>query len=272
MVCSIDADIGILQVPLLYSVERICKVIASMEIGTSAKRLRLVLAIALLGFIRFAVAQDALVLGVHPYQSPSKLILAYTPLAEYLSEQLKTPIELRISRDYQAHIDLIGKDELDIAYMGPSSYVVMVDQYGPKPLLARQAINGNPKFQGVIIIRASSSLESLGQLKGKRFAFGDPESTMSHMVPRYMLWKAGVNVDVLQEYRFLGSHDNVALAVLSGDFDAGAVKEEVYEKYASKGLKVLATTPPLSEHLFVASNHVNPQQVQQLRLYKSNQR
>ncbi|MFQ5643033.1 MAG: phosphate/phosphite/phosphonate ABC transporter substrate-binding protein [Thiogranum sp.] len=215
--------------------------------------------------VNSAAAQEALLLGIHPYKSASKLIAAYTPLADYLAEKLRIPVEVRISRDYQAHIELIGADRLDIAYMGPASYITLVKHYGNKPLLARQAIHGKPEFRGVIIAPATSPLASLDQLRGKRFAFGDPNSTMSHLVPRYMLWKAGVDADDLGEYRFLGSHDNVALAVLAGDFDAGAVKEAVFQKYAERGLRALAVTPALSEHLFVTSSRLAPQRVEQLR-------
>ena len=212
-----------------------------------------------------ALASNHLVLGIHPYKSPAKLIKAYTPLAEYLSKMIGIPVQISISKDYQTHIDAIGSDKLDIAYMGPASYVQLVDQYGKRPLLVRQAIHGKPTFQGKIIARKDSDLHSLNQLKGKSFAFGDPDSTMSHLVPRYMLWKEGVNANQLERYKFLGSHDNVALAVLSGEYDAGAVKEAVFHKYEKRGLKVLETTPALSEHVFVASKKLDPATAQKLR-------
>jgi len=178
---------------------------------------------------------------------------------------LGEPIDIHISRDYQTHIVEIGKDNVDIAYMGPASYVKMVDTYGRKPLLARQAISGKPTFRGVIIVRKDSPLRSLKDLVGKRFAFGDPESTMSHLVPRFMLWKEGVTIDNLGGYAFLENHHNVALGVLVGDFDAGAVKEEVFDEYEKRGLRELVRTPELSEHVFVASNRLSPEKVKKLR-------
>lgn len=212
-----------------------------------------------------ALAGDRLVLGIHPYKSPAKLIKAYTPLAEYLSRKIGVPVQITIAKNYQAHIDAIGSDRLDIAYMGPASYVKLVDRYGKKPLLVRQAIHGKPTFQGKIITRKESPLRSLSQLKGRSFAFGDPNSTMSHLIPRYMLWKAGVSANKLKRYKFLGSHDNVALAVLAGDYDAGAVKEAVFYKYEGRGLKVLKSTPVFSEHVFVTSKILDPETVEKLR-------
>lgn len=211
------------------------------------------------------MAGDTLVLGIHPYKSPAQLLKAYTPLAEYLSEKVGIPVRISISKNYEAHIDAIGSDKIDIAYMGPASYIKLVDRYGKKPMLACQVISGKPTFQGKIIVRIDSKLRSIRQLKGKKFAFGDKNSTMSHLVPRYMLWQAGVSANKLKHYQFLGSHDNVALAVLSGDYDAGAVKEAVYYKYRERGLKVLKTTPALYEHVFVASKKLNPIIVDKIR-------
>jgi phosphonate transport system substrate-binding protein len=102
-------------------------------------------------------------------------------------------------------------------------------------------------------------------VKGKSFAFGDPDSTMSHLVPRYMLLEAGIDVEDLSHYDFLASHHNVALGVLVGEFLAGAVKEEVFYEYEERGLKALAWTPELSEHLFVASRKLPAETVEDLR-------
>jgi len=208
---------------------------------------------------------ETLTLGVHPYKSVSKLQQYYLPLTKYLSKKLNADVQLNIAKDYKTHIDLIGNDEIDIAYMGPASYVDMVKQYGNKRLLVRQVINGKPTFKGQIFTRSDLDINSLSQLKNKKFAFGDAASTMSHLVPRYMLINSGVNKDNLAEMSFLGSHDNVAIAVLSGAFDAGAVKEAVFYKYEDRGLKSLSETPELSEHLYVVSNKVSEENVERIK-------
>jgi len=142
---------------------------------------------------------------------------------------------------------------------------LLVDKFGRKPILARQLINGQPLFQGKIFARRDSPVDSLQELQGKRFAFGDSASTMSHLVPRYMLIQAGVGTEKLSGHQFLDSHDNVAMGVLSGDFDAGAVKEAVFYKYQSRGLKALATTPSIPEHLFVARSDLATATITALR-------
>lgn len=210
-------------------------------------------------------AEDSLTLWVHPYLPATELTRRFSPLAEYLSRKVGLPISIRIQKSYQSHIDHAGKDEADIAYIGPVPYVKIVETYGEKPLLARLLVRGKPVFFGMIIVREDSSIRSLEDLAGRSFAFGDTNSTMSHLVPRYMLKEGGVPVGSLAKHEFLGSHHNVALAVLGGYFDAGGVKEEVYYEYRERGLRMLAKSPPISEHLFIARSSLPAEILEPLR-------
>jgi len=214
---------------------------------------------------KFANAESSVTLGVHPYLSHAELITKFTPFTEYLSIKMDTDIKVRVGSSYEEHIQYIGLDNIDIAYMGPASYIRLTDQYGNKPVLARLEINGLPYFKGNIITRKNSGITSLDDLKGKRIAFGDQNSTMSYIVPHYMLHQAGVFTDHSSKHQFLHSHSNVALAVLSGDFDAGAVKPAVFKKFEAKGLLTISMTPEISEHLFVTRANLSKRKIQQLR-------
>ena len=199
------------------------------------------------------VAQELrpLILAVHPYLPFQEINQRFQPLADHLGSVLNRRVVVRIGPDYAEHIAYIGTDKVDIAYMGPAMYVRMVERYGKKPLLARLAINGEPVFHGFLVTREESGISRIVDLRGKRFAFGDPDSTMSYLVPRYMMLEAGIDVRELADYQFLGTHVNVALAVLAGAFDAGAVKEEVFYAYMDRGLKSFTKSKSYSEHLFV---------------------
>jgi len=91
-----------------------------------------------------AAADEALTLAIHPYLASTELIKRLTPFADMLGAGLGRKVIVKISRDYQDQIDLVGADKCDIAYMGPMSYVKMVDTYGPKRILARLEVNGHP--------------------------------------------------------------------------------------------------------------------------------
>ena len=198
-----------------------------------------------------AWAEEPLTLWVHPYLPATELIKKFTPLADYLSKKCNKTIRVNVSKSYKSHIERVGEERMDLAYLGPASFVKVISKYGEKNLLARLEVNGSPIYHGMIVTGEDSHIKSLNDLKGKSFAFGDPNSTMSHLVPRYMLLEAGVSIDDFKKVNFLGSHNNVALGVLGGYYDAGGLKEGVYFKYQERGLKLLAESPPISEHVFV---------------------
>lgn len=198
-----------------------------------------------------------LTLGVHPFMPAAQLIESFTPLANYLAARIGRPVVVKIAKDYEQHIDLTGRDALDIAYLGPVSYVQMKERYGAKRLLARQRIGDSPTFHGKIFVRADSPIKTLADLRDKRIALGDPNSTMGNIVPRAMLLQAGLSADQLTHAGSIKDHVNVVLGVLAGDYDAGAVKEDVFFAQEKRGLRAIATSPPISDHLFVASNKLD---------------
>jgi len=216
---------------------------------------------------RHAAAQspEPLKLCIHPYLSSSELAKRFTPLAEYLGKQLGRPVLLEIGSTYEAHIHRIANGIMDIAFMGPASYVKLTGEYGKRPLLAAFKTKEGKFFHGRIMVRKDSPVTSLAQLKGKRFVFGDPSSTMSHYVPLHMLLKAGIGVKDFSQVSYVANHDNIALGILAGTFDAGAVKEEVYLQYESQGLRSLGRSAPITDHVFIARKDLPQETVQALR-------
>ena len=205
---------------------------------------------------------DVLKFGVHPYLTAKHLQKRFTPLLAYLSEQLGKPVVLEISKSYNDHVDIVGKDEVDIAYVGPAPYVKLTEMYGQKHLLANIQVNGNSTFRGVIFVPTHSSIKTLADLQGKSFAFGSMYSTMSHNVPLYVMWEAGISVSKLATHQHMTHHENVTLAVLMGEFEAGAVKEDVFRKDEAQGLRAIAWTPPIATHVFVATNRLKQEEAE----------
>ncbi|MFC1513242.1 phosphate/phosphite/phosphonate ABC transporter substrate-binding protein [Thermodesulfobacteriota bacterium] len=202
---------------------------------------------------------------IHPYRTAAILTKNFTPLAEYLSKAANTPIRVEISKSYKSHMQQVGEEQFGLAYLGPAPYVQITHTYGAKTILGRLEVNGSPFFHGIIIARKDSSVKELKDLVNKKFAFGDPNSTMSHFVPRFMLAQAGVDIANLKDHAFLGMHANVALGVIGGYYDAGGVKENIFATYKDRGVKLLAKSPPISEHLFVAAKHIPPATVENIR-------
>jgi len=206
-----------------------------------------------------------LVLAVPPYLTAAEVERRFAPLAAYIGRTLGQPVAVRIGGSYAAHIEAIGRDEVDIAFIGPAGYVRVLERYGSKPPLGRFEVGHSPSLRGVIAVPQGSPLRTVAELRGHRFAFGDPESTMGYFAAAWLLRSCDVPLAALSAREFLGSHTNVALGVLAGDFDAGAMKREVYDEYAMRGLRILAELPPTPDYLFVTRADLPPAAVQRLR-------
>jgi len=127
----------------------------------------------------------------------------------------------------------------------PRIYRVLALRFGVVPLesparmhrpfgatLLATALRRDKPFQhAAIICRRDARIRALPDLRGRSFAFGDINSTSSHIVPRAMLLEAGVGIEHLGSFEYLGHHDAVAAAVLRGDYDAGAAMESVAARY-----------------------------------------
>lgn len=211
-----------------------------------------------------AWAADSLVFAVHPFKKPAELVKMFKPLTDYLAAELGTEVQLVIGKNYEEVMQGYETGKINLGFMGPSLFALEGGKGMVKPL-ARIVVNGKGSFQGVIVTRQDSQIKSLADLKGQGFAFGDAESTLSHYVPHYMLMQQGVYLKDLSKYAFIGNHDNVALNVLQGNFAAGGLKPETASQYMDRGLKVLATSEPVPEHVFVASSKLDQKSFQRIK-------
>jgi phosphonate transport system substrate-binding protein len=184
--------------------------------------------------------------GVVPLKSPAEMHRMFKPLAEYLSQRLNKKIDLKVAIDFNSAIKDIGTGNTSICYMTPSTYIKANQEYGVRVVL-KALRNGKGYHHSVIFSRADSDISRIEDLKGRSFAFGDPESTSSHIVPRYMLKEAGIELSDLLFYNYLGHHDDVVKAVLEGQYDAGAVMETIAEDYKHKGLKIIKYSEEIPE-------------------------
>ncbi|MFK5893515.1 MAG: PhnD/SsuA/transferrin family substrate-binding protein, partial [Pseudomonadota bacterium] len=133
----------------------------------------------------------------------------------------------------------------------------MIEKYGEKHILASMTTYDLPYFNGIIFVRAASSFYNLSALKGQSFAFGKESSTMSSVIPKIMLKEKGVKLEDLGSYGHLNNHEEVVKQVLAGKYAAGAVKESIFDKYKHLGLRQIARSRHVSEHVFVASNSLH---------------
>jgi phosphonate transport system substrate-binding protein len=188
-------------------------------------------------------SKKAVAFGVIPRDNPRILYEKFQPLLDYLSEETPYSYELVIKKNYEETVEALGSGEIEIAILGPLTYLEAHARYGAICILKPKGIDGRALYKSVIIKRKDSNIKSTEELKGKSVAFSASKSTSGNLLPRYMLANAGIHLNELSDYANFDYHDSVVKAVLKGQFDAGAVRDSVAKKYGKLGISVIAESP-----------------------------
>jgi phosphonate transport system substrate-binding protein len=226
-------------------------------------RRQLLAAIAFTPLLARASAQPG-VFVVHPYDTPSRIYGRFRPLTLYLGGVLGQPLRLVIARSYDEQIEMIASGRADFAYIGPTPYV-RARKLSKVEILGGESEDGQAFYQSALVVRADSPIEKVTDLAGKRVAFGNEISMSSAVAPKLILAHAGVKQKDLAAIEHLDRHERVALSVLHGDFDAGGLRLDIARAYLPRGLRVLATSPPLPPHMIAASPKVPPEKLKLAR-------
>lgn len=229
--------------------------------------LKLFCILVILSSLPFAQADDRpdkLVVGLLPGESAPTVMRLNEPLRAYLEKQLDMPVELVVGANYAATSEALRFGRLDIAYLGPVTYILQAKHAKLEPFARPSHDLVGPTFQAVVIVPADSPAHSLADLKGKEIAFGDPASTSGTWAPRYMFAEAGLVSGRDYELRVLGAHDAVAFAVAHHKVAAGGLSMPIFQRLLNEGkidgnsVRVLAESPAIPEYMWTFRQGLEP--------------
>ena len=223
-------------------------------------RLCLVSVVAvLLGLTLAACGQEltpTLRVGGIPDQDAQRLARRYEIFADYLSKELDVPVEYVPSVSYSAVVTAFSQNDVQLAFFGALTGVqARLQNPGARAIVQRAH---DAEFHSKYVVRGGDEfahLNSLDDLVGKTgdltITFGSESSTSGHLMPRYFLGEAGI--DVGNDFRtapgFSGSHDKTWQLVAAGSYDVGALAEDVWARAVTEGkadptqVRELDTTP-----------------------------
>jgi phosphonate transport system substrate-binding protein len=155
--------------------------------------------------------------------SPKETLRYYKELLAYLGKKVNLDVQLIQRRTYREVNELFQKRQLDLAFICTGPYVAGRQRYGFEGLVT-PVIRGRPFYQSYLIVNKDSPLSTLAQLRGRTFAFTDPDSNTGALVPRY--WLAMMDEhpsSFFSDFTYTYSHDNSIMAVARSLVDAAAV-------------------------------------------------
>ncbi|ARK30849.1 phosphate/phosphite/phosphonate ABC transporter substrate-binding protein [Halalkalibacter krulwichiae] len=175
-------------------------------------------------------------IAVIPSQSMGEMQQGLDNLETHLTERLERDVIVEQYPNYNAVVEAINYNHIDLAFLGPLTYLIAHEQSGAKAIIT-QEVDGSPFYYSYIITHADSEWEDLDDLLEDRaevdLAFASISSTSGHLIPGLHLRQLGYyeseDKHEFNQIQFAGSHDIVTTLVQDQIVDAGAVDSAILE-------------------------------------------
>jgi phosphonate transport system substrate-binding protein len=195
--------------------------------------------------------------------SAQETVVYYHELLEYIAEKLGREINLVQRKTYGEINQLVSTGQIDLAFICSGPYASGREKFGFEAL-AMPRVRGSHLYQSYLIVNRDGPIQTLADLKGKVFAYTDPESNTGRLVPTYWLSLQGKKPeDFFGKTIFTYSHDNSIKAVAMSLVDGAAVNGQVWEYYHQRNpafttrTRIIRKSEPFGNPPVVASSHLH---------------
>ena len=152
--------------------------------------------------------------------------------SQYLEHKMGRKVELVMRKSYREVMNLLDSGRIDFAWICGFPYIQKRDPESLQ-LLSVPVYRGSPRYQSYIIVPESSSVHRLADLKGKIFAFSDPDSNSGFLYPLTLLVEKEERPETFfRQTFFTFNHAETVQAVSEQFADGGAVDSYIWEYLA----------------------------------------
>jgi phosphonate transport system substrate-binding protein len=168
-----------------------------------------------------------LVFGIIPTDSSANITERFGSLVKYLENKLGVPVEVKVATDYAGVITGMQFRHVDFAYFGPKSYVEAAKRANAEAFVIEVSQDGSKGYHGLIVTKKGSGLKTMADLKGKVWAFVDPNSTSGTLVPMvYFLNELKIDPSAyFSKVIYSGSHEASMISIKTGKIDGASTND-----------------------------------------------
>ena len=212
-------------------------------------------------------SNETLRITIIPHRSTLGNEEAYGPLIQVLEKETGISFKWIGSKSYDEVIRKVGTKQADLGYVGAFGYIAAREKYGVKLLVRTLGEEGKEFYNSLIITHKDTGLNTLGDLKGKRFVFNDPKSTSGFLFPLVALRKAGIKIDDFSAVTHVTRHANSLLAVYNKHADAGAISSTANDKVNLDfgQIKILWKSKPIYRGPWIANKDLAGEQFSKIQ-------
>jgi phosphonate transport system substrate-binding protein len=173
--------------------------------------------------------------------SPKETYISYRDLLTYIGHKIGRETEFIQRKTYREVNDLLGMGRIDIAFICSGPYAAGRKQHNLE-LLAVPQIRGAYDYRSYLIVK-DDAFRTIEDLKGRVFAFTDPESNTGRLVPTYWLDRIGERPEsFFGRLIYTYSHDNSIRAVARGLVDGATVDSLIWDSYSRRNPALTGST------------------------------
>jgi len=186
--------------------------------------------------------KNTLKIAVGAIISPTKSLVFYEDIFDYIGEKLTREVEMIQRKTYAEVNFLMEEGQIDAAFVCSRPYVEGHRDFGME-LLCVPVCFGKTEYCSYFIVHKDSSIQKLEDLRGKVFAFSDPLSNTGMLIPTYTLAMMGERPEsFFRRHIFTYSHDNSIRSVAEKLVDGAAVDSLIWEYLKAEDPKWTAQT------------------------------
>jgi phosphonate transport system substrate-binding protein len=183
--------------------------------------------------------EDAITYAYLPQYAHTVSYERHHLVVEYLTRTTGLTFRQVFPDTFDEHMHMVGRGLIDITFSNPFIYVKIADRYGARAFARIVEAQGKENFRGQIICRADNpQIKTLEDIKGKRLIAVDPTSAGGFLYPWGWILENGIRKGDLAEIDFApgpgGKQEKVVMAVLSGKYDVGTIREGTLDIMAGK--------------------------------------
>lgn len=162
-------------------------------------------------------------LGISSAENERDAIQRQQPFQDYIQRTLGVPLRVFRATDYAGVVEALRSSQIEFARIGPANYALARRVMGERVIPFGRDIDneGATGYHSVVFVRAESAFQRMEDLRGRSFAWADPNSASGFAVPNFYLRRQGfVPESFFGRTGFSGSHEQSVVAVLNGTYDA----------------------------------------------------
>jgi phosphonate transport system substrate-binding protein len=188
--------------------------------------------------------------GVQPVETAQAAQARYRGFGEYLKKKFGVTLELFLAPDYAGIIRALGNKQIEVMDMGAAGYATawLESKGAVEPLVVPTNPDGTIGYYAVAIVRSDSPYKSVADLRGKTWAWVDPNSSSGYLFPQVSFRKLGL--DPARHFGsvvFSGGHEQSVIGVLDKTYDAAVTWTNDIQNHTRGGLQMLLSRGVLTK-------------------------